>query len=166
MENWVPLVGVVVAQFVLLGLYVAKQKADDRRRWHEKRLDAYRALSKSARQASSIYAGATESEDLDDRRFVLAMNEADACMLDIDLLSSPSTREAAVAVATVLEMCVVFDPEDAAFPTAEHLLSVRFDFERAVRTELGIPKEPRRLSREDRQLLAAIESANKSDETD
>src|SRR5690242_19829571 len=102
MNGWAPLAGVVLAQFVLVGLYFAKLRADDRRRWSEKQLDAYRALSRAARSASHVFAMAEEPEDLDDRRFVDAMNDADACMLDIDLLT-PAVRDAATAVSTILE---------------------------------------------------------------
>lgn len=41
MEGWQPVIGVVVAQFVLVALYFGKLRADDRRRWHERRLDLY-----------------------------------------------------------------------------------------------------------------------------
>lgn len=46
MKDWLPLIGVVIAQCVILLLFWFKQRADDNRRWHEKRLDSYRALSK------------------------------------------------------------------------------------------------------------------------
>ena len=41
MSDWLPLLGVVIAQFVLVGLYFVKQRADDRRRWLERQLVAY-----------------------------------------------------------------------------------------------------------------------------
>jgi hypothetical protein len=41
MTDWLPLVGVVIAQFVLVGLYLVKQRGDDRRRWMERQLVAY-----------------------------------------------------------------------------------------------------------------------------
>jgi hypothetical protein len=104
MDNWVPLTAVVIAQFVLVGLFFARQRAEDERRWHEKRLNAYRDLSKAARMASEVFALAEEPEDLDDRRLVEAVNAADICMLDIDLLSSPRVREAAIGVHTLLEL--------------------------------------------------------------
>lgn len=158
MDNWVPLAGVVIAQFVLVGLFFVRQRAEDERRWHEKRLDAYRDLSKAARMASEVFALAEESEALDDRRLVEAVNAADTCMLDIDLLSSPEVREAAGALHTWLEMCIVFEASSQAFPKHENLLEARFDFERAVRMELGV-KEPK-LSRKDRDLLEAVEAAD------
>ena len=158
MDNWVPLAGVVIAQFVLVALFFVRQRAEDERRWHEKRLDAYRDLSKAARMASEVFALAEEAEDLDYRRLVAAVNAADTCMLDIDLLSSPTVREAASALHTWLEMCVVFEASSQAFPKHENLLEARFEFEKAVRTELGV-KEPK-LSKEDRELLAEVEAAD------
>lgn len=41
MDDWLPLTGVVIAQFVLVGLYFLKQGADDKRRWLERQLIAY-----------------------------------------------------------------------------------------------------------------------------
>jgi hypothetical protein len=158
MDNWVPLAGVVMAQFVLVGLFFVGQRAEDERRWHEKRLDAYRDLSRASRMASEVFALAEAPEDLDDRRLVEAVNAADSCMLDIDLLSSPEVREAATALHTWLEMCVVFDAGSQTFPKHEDLLTGRFEFERAVRKELGV-KEPT-LSKEDRELIAAVEAVS------
>ena len=161
MDNWVPLAGVVIAQFVLVGLFFVRQSAEDRRRWHEKRLDAYRDLSRAARMASEVFTLAEEPDDFDDKRFVEAVNAADTCMLDIDLLSSPEVREAATALHTWLEMCITFDASSDAFPTHENLLTARFEFEAAVRMELGV-KEPKR-SKEDRKLLAAVEVTDEPD---
>lgn len=41
MKDWLPLIGVVIAQFAILFLFVLKQRADDKRRWNEKRLELY-----------------------------------------------------------------------------------------------------------------------------
>lgn len=41
MEDWLPLIGVVIARFVILLLFWLKQRGDDQRRWHEKRLDSF-----------------------------------------------------------------------------------------------------------------------------
>ena len=73
-QAWLPVLGVIIAQFVLVGLYYAKQRADDRRRWHEKRLDVYRALSLAGRHASHVFAMAEDPEDFNDSRLVEAMN--------------------------------------------------------------------------------------------
>lgn len=108
--------------------------------------------------ASEVFALAETPEDLDDRRLVEAVNAADSCMLDIDLLSAPDVREAATALHTWLEMCLVLDAGSRAFPKHEDLLAGRFDFERAVRKELGV-KEPT-LSKEDKELIAAVEAAS------
>lgn len=138
MKDWLPLVGVVIAQIVILILFWLKQRSDDKRRWHEKRLDAYRALSRAGSEASQVFASAEEVEDLDDRRFVTAMNEADACILDVALLSTTEVRDKAEALRTLLEMCVVLDVTSGAFPRAGALLTARFEFESSVRQELGI----------------------------
>lgn len=143
MKDWLPLGGVVIAQFVLVGLYFAKLRADDKRRWHEKRLDAYRALSRAGRDASLVFAEAEQPEDLDDRQLVEAMAAADACSLDIALLSSETVREKADALQTCLEMCVIFDVRSEAFPTAAEMIAARHDFENAVRQELGIDRSKR-----------------------
>ena len=158
MDNWVPLAGVVIAQFVLVGLFFLRQRAEDQRRWHQRRLDAYRDLSKAARIASEVFALAEESEDLDDRRLVEAVNAADRSMLDIELLSSPKVREASTALHTWLEMCVVFQPGSQAFPKHADLLEARFGFERAVRLELGVKES--KLSNEDRELIALVQAAD------
>lgn len=141
MKEWLPLVGVVVAQFVLVFLYFLKQRADDKRRWHEKRLDAYRELSQAGRTASAVFASAEGAADLDDRRFVTAMNDGDACQLDIGFLATDLVREKAGYLQTLLEMCVVFDPTDDGFPSAADLITARGDFESSVRQELGIDRK-------------------------
>jgi hypothetical protein len=40
-KDWIPLVSVLIAKLVILTLFWFKQRGDDARRWHEKRLDAY-----------------------------------------------------------------------------------------------------------------------------
>lgn len=103
-----------------------------------------------------VFAHAEEVEDLDDRRFVTAMNDGDACMLDIALLSSNLVREEAEALQTIIEMCVVFDAKnDQAFPTAEMLLEARSDFENAVRQELGIDRKKFVIEADGRLMLIA-----------
>lgn len=140
MKDWLPLIGVVIAQFVIVSLYFGKQRADDRRRWHEKRLDSYRDMAKAGRDASVVFAQAEEPEDLDDARLVAALDAADSCALDISLLATQEVRERAEMIHTLLEMTIVFEPGSNEFPTAVMFIEARNDFENAVRQELGIDR--------------------------
>ena len=77
-------------------------------------------MGKAARSTLGVLA-AKEPEDRDDHRMVVAGREADAWMLDIDLLSSPDVHEAAWNLADDLRMLAV-DPRSA-FPTEANLLT-------------------------------------------
>lgn len=139
-KDWLPLIGVVIAQFVIVSLYFGKQRADDRRRWHERRLDSYRVMAKAARDASAVFAQAEDQAELDDSRLVVALDAADSCSLDISMLATQEVREKAEAIHTLLEMAVVFRPGSDAFPTAVMFIEARNDFENAVRQELGVDR--------------------------
>jgi hypothetical protein len=142
-KDWLPLIGVILAQFVVVGLFFAKQRGEDRRRWHDRRLDVYRRLSAAIRLAMEVRVSAEGPEDINDRRLVQAMNDGDSALLDIDFIATDLVRTRAEEVQTLLEMCVVIDAGTEAFPAYEQLLSARHAFENAVRQELGV--DPRRV---------------------
>ena len=87
MKDWLPLVGVVIAQVVILGLFWLKQRNDDKRRWHEKRLDAYIDFIAMTRQVLD--------EKLSDADKLEAWYDE---LLNVQLLASDPVRKAAERV--------------------------------------------------------------------
>ena len=156
MQSWLPLLGVVIAQFVLVALYFAKQRADDKRRWHENRLAAYRRLAGAARDAYEVLLVTEDTEKLDDRRLTVTLAEADACQLDIALLSSEPVRKRAETLRMLIELSAVLTPDAKSFPTTSEFEKARRGFEQAVRAELGI-RDPVR-AEDDPFTMAIIES--------
>ena len=136
---------VALAQGVVVLLFFARQKAEDERRWHERRLESYAAIVRAARDgfnAVNVIEGDVDS--IDWASLSEAMGRVDECSLDIALLSSDPVREEAEKVRTILEMFLVLDPQAAGYPSPASLLSARYELEIAVRKELRI-KTPRSL---------------------
>jgi hypothetical protein len=90
MTVWLPLVGVVIAQFVLVGLYFLKQRADDKRRWSERQLIVYSDFLSLGRERSRSL-GKVETDN--ERRE--SYQEWKASLSQVMLLGAEDVREAA-----------------------------------------------------------------------
>jgi hypothetical protein len=168
-KDWLPLITVVIAQFVLVGLYFAKQRADDKRRWHEKRLETYVAFLDRVHRLQDSVRPEGESASLGLFRMTddEVWEQLRECQREIDrmdLLSPGAVGDAATGIWAAL--LVVFAASDDT--TAEHVEARRqgeesldlelASFQRAVRRALGVPPMrslPARFSPRDRHAVDA-----------
>ncbi|HEY9251561.1 MAG TPA: hypothetical protein VIP06_02800 [Nocardioides sp.] len=162
MKDWLPLVAVVIAQFVLVGLYLLKQRADDKRRWHEKRLYAYTDfVSRTRSYEKAIHTlkwaekktGAERRELFD--RFGAAYDAWTDTYFGLQLLASDEVRAVAAEVVKLLDRRA--DWEEGAFQGGEtgsmtewmqynsSIRTVIEKFQAAVRRELGVSQESPRI---------------------
>lgn len=170
MKDWLPLVGVVFAQFVIIGLYLTKQRSDDKRRWDEKRLLAYsdfarlaRALDKAATPLKWVQTKETDEREEIFSTFGAAQDEWTDSYFALQLLASNDVRGAAANVQTTLSKRI--DWEEGLYRGSEvgslgewmqHHSEVRKSlttFEDAVRLELRVTKPKRRYVVEADSLL-------------
>lgn len=140
MKDWLPLLGVVVAQVVILSLYWIKQRSDDARRWHDKRLEMYSALALAFRDA--IAAG-VEPSQRDSERLGDAIDRAGLANFQITLLATDKVRAAADHLMSALGAFRRPFAGDELTPLLQSLVEAKTDFDEAVRAELGISR-PRR----------------------
>lgn len=157
MKEWLPLVGVVVAQFVLVGLYFLKQRADDTRRWHEKRLSAYTEFVSRARSYDKVIPTVNWVKDKTDAerreifgRFGAAYDAWMDAYFALQLLASDDVRAVAGEVVEVFDRRADWEElRGGENPSLDewkqyHRSTRRVieKFQAAVRRELGVSQEP------------------------
>lgn len=143
MNEWSPLVGVVIAQTVILALFWLRQRSDDRRRWHEKRLATYQDFSRDLRALRQLILTASAGgRDLEasfaSSEYLSAWDRLGDRTSDVMLLASDPVIQAAMSANDV------FYELSRKRPFAEHsemrqaLNHQSAAFQNAVRRELGI----------------------------
>lgn len=161
MKDWLPFVGVVMAQFVLVGLFFVRQRADDKRRWHEKRIVSYMEFVTLARAYDKILPSQkwTKNMSQDEMREVrLRINAAhDSWMdsyFDIQLLASDPVRDAGAELVEKYNKAADWEEglfrgeESGSFAEWMHYRNSTKNalgqFQAAVRHELGVSRPSRR----------------------
>ena len=101
MKEWLPLMGVVIAQFVIIGLYFVKQRVDDKRRWHERRLIVYSDLvvSQLQMQRLLVLKHPVHDEHSQDKASVnIQRDEMLALLFQVQLIASEEVANKAQAL--------------------------------------------------------------------
>lgn len=149
---------VVLAQLVIVALYFAGRRADDRRRWHDKRLEAYSSFTSDYRE---MLLHLTESRELlmkgagdavDYARAGVVYEQLSKPFFDIQLLGTDPVRRSADELLGRLAWFVLVGELEATKASAQlwdaHLnraIDSKDAFDDEVRKELGISKPQRRL---------------------
>lgn len=176
--------GVLLAQAVVLYGLFARQRADDQRRWHEKRVEAYLELLAAAHEvieplillghappttAQNQPAEATSREALM-RRLELSAVKADEAFIPVRLLGTDPVRTAAYELWKILKEWSVddamdqvqYDPETSREIWGGLLADAtarRGEFEAKIRDEIGIKSPMKVYSIEAESRFALILAA-------
>lgn len=148
--------GVILAQGVVVLLFFARQRAEDKRRWHEKRREVYAEYARAAFKAYRLYLVSNDGWDINQVDLDDLLSLVDELQLDVDLLSSEEVKAKATVLQATLDMIRMAGTLDLPMPTGEDILAARLGFEEAVREELGISKAPERLVIEADTLTKAL----------
>lgn len=157
--------GIVLAQLVVIALYFAGRRADDRRRWHDKRLEAYSSFTADYREMllylASAYGLLKKGGAIDQERVSTLYEAVGRPFFDIQLLATDPVRQAAEDVmGKVAWFDLIIAPSAQGwFDQIEQAEEAKESFDEAVRRELGIAKPERRLVVQADSVLALMGNA-------
>ena len=147
MSEWAPFVATLLAQAVIVALYLAKQRADDRRRWHDKRLELYTEFTSSFAGFTGLALDRLDDTSLDPAKNELKVLDANLrhAHFQMQLLSTPEVAAAAESVLAALGLVFFAQHKDKEFWTHYQEAFRALDiFHAAARRELGVvPSESR-----------------------
>lgn len=148
MKEWLPLIGVVIAQFVLVGLYFLKQFADDKRRWHQKRLDVYSSFVIDHLAMIRALPIRTHHPITEEEKELLS-SQRDALLgllFEVQLIGTRAVIDASEGMVDALSELERARTESAVQWVEQHqnCNRARHTFQESVRKELGV-KSPRKI---------------------
>jgi len=143
---FIPLVtfgGVVLAQLVVLWVARSRVREDDKRRWHERRLETYAQYAHVFREAARELL----SSDADAARADALLEKCADYVYDINLLSSDPVIEAAVSLDDAMRALRPPrpTPDDERSQLLIGMMQAKIHLDTAVRSELGISKARKRI---------------------
>jgi hypothetical protein len=169
MKDWLPFLGVIIAQFIVLLIAYMKIRADDKRRWYEERRRTYvRFLERvwrlqaavSASRTGDILPGSMSTDEV-----LLELQGCQGDAMEMDLLSSLAVSDSATGVwAWLTVLWASTDEDDTEHlelekKTQENVNDALKEFIASVRNELGLKAhKERRLTPEELQHLVELDA--------
>lgn len=136
---------VVLTQGVVVVLYFARQRGEDKRRWHDRRREVYATYARTSFKIHRLYLGGNDGAGIDQGQLSDLLDKIDDLQIDVDLLSSNPVKEKATVLQACLDLIRMHTVLDVSIPSAQDILMARLEFEEAVREELGVSRAPERL---------------------
>jgi hypothetical protein len=152
MEDWLPLLGVVIAQVVILAVFWMRQRAEDKRRWHERRLELYSQFAERRLRMAIADSGVPGTGIDTDEEWDAEFNAWWQELVKIELLASHAVYRSAD---DLVRACIqVFGSRDEFRDldgeqhqvASGHMDDCATAFLKEVRHELGIERPHRRFA--------------------